>query len=163
MLTFEPLVPRTPAALHSPSLRIHVRDHKLRELPPAERSLEAHYSSFVFTQSRHERAEARRLALSVAYGGQPTDAASAGREARVYELGPPVPPDDIDGRVPAVVVWHDEGMFFLMASGSMTTEALREIANSVYTGSRGTRGSKGSKGLKGSKGSTRARRSRGSK
>ena len=43
MLTFRPLAPQDTGGLHLQSIQIHVRDHKLRELPIADRTLEAHY------------------------------------------------------------------------------------------------------------------------
>src|SRR5215510_12808323 len=132
MLTFQPLEPSFTAGLGPPSLRIFVRDHKMRELAVGERSLEAHYGRFVLSQSRKGVDEARRLALDVSYGSEPHDAMIAGRAARVYELGPEPAPDDIDGRMPSVVAWHDGEMFFLIASGEMPVEALIPIAASMY-------------------------------
>ena len=131
MLTFDPVEPHFTAGMALQSLRIHVRDHKRRELAPGERTLEANYGSFVVSQSRKGIAEARRLALDVSYG-------SAGREARVgqcaarlYELGPVPPPDDIDGRSPSVVTWHDGEMFYLIASGELPAEVLLRVASSI--------------------------------
>lgn len=46
MLKFRPLEPRHTAGLRLQSIRIHVRDHKLRELSVDDRTLEAHYGSF---------------------------------------------------------------------------------------------------------------------
>ena len=50
----------------------------------------------------------------------------------MYELGPEPPPDDIDGRSPSVVTWHDVDMFYLIASGEMRSHDLVSIANSLY-------------------------------
>jgi hypothetical protein len=68
----------------------------------------------------------------VSYGRDPREARIAGHEARVYELGPEPEPDDIDGGREAVVVWHDVGMFFLVASREMASDELIEIAISLY-------------------------------
>jgi len=131
-LTFEPLEPSHTEGFHLQSLQIHVRDHKQRELTVGDRTLEAHYGGFVLSQARRTADEARRLALTVSYGQAPRTVQIAGRDARVYELGPEPPPDDIDGRSPSVVVWHDGEMFYLMASGEMPSEALVRIAASLY-------------------------------
>ena len=49
----------------------------------------------------------------------------------MYELGPEVPPDDIDGREPSVVTWADGEMFFLLASGQLEAQMLKDIAESA--------------------------------
>ena len=72
-LTFQPREPGYTAGLRLHSIRIHVRDHKLRELSINDRTLEAHYGGFVLSQARKGADEARRLALDVRYG-------SAGQE-----------------------------------------------------------------------------------
>lgn len=131
MLDFEPLAPKS-KALRGARLRVHVRDHKLRELTIAARSLEAHCDGFVFSQARPGGEEARRLALEVPYGSAPEPAKIGGHPGRTYPLGPEPPPDDIDGRPPAVVVWHDAGLFYLLASDSKSVEDLLEVANSLY-------------------------------
>jgi hypothetical protein len=132
MLTFRPLEPSHTAGLRLQSIRIHVRDHKLRELPIDGRTLEAHYGGFVLSQSRKGTHEARRLALDVAYGRAAHDGRIAGCAARVYELGPEPAPGDIDGRSPSVVTWHDGDMFYLIASGEMSPDDLVRIAISLY-------------------------------
>jgi hypothetical protein len=132
MLTFRPCVPRRTAGLLLQALDIHVRDHKRRELPLGERTLEAQYGPFVLSQARRTEDEARRLVRDVSYGRDPREARIAGHEARVYELGPEPEPDDIDGRREAVVVWHDVGMFFLVASSEMASDELIRIAVSLY-------------------------------
>ena len=109
-----------------------MRDYKLRELPAEDRTLEAHYGGFVFSQSRPGANEAPRQAIEVSYGSDAREARIVGREARVYELGPETAPDDIDGRSPAVAVWHDGEMFYLIASDQMAVDALIEIATSMY-------------------------------
>jgi hypothetical protein len=129
---FRPLEPRLTAGPTLQSIRIHIRDHKLRELPIADRTLEAHYGAFVLSQSRKGAAEARRLALDVSYGPAPREARIAGHQARVYELGPEPPPDDIDGRSPSVVTWHDGDMFYMMASGAMSSHDLVSVAVTLY-------------------------------
>ena len=132
MLTFRPLIPRYTAKLRLQSIRIHVRDHKMRELPLNDRTLEAHYGGFVLSQTSTSVGEARRLALSVSYGHHGRDIQVAGRPARSYEQGPEPPPDDIDGRSPAVVVWHDAGLLCLVASDTMPSGDLVRIAESLY-------------------------------
>ena len=132
MLTFQPLEPGRTAGLRLQSIRIHVRDHKQRALSVQDRTLEAHYGGFVLSQARKGADEARRLVLAVPYGRAGRDAQIAGRAARVYELGPEVAPDDIDGRSPAVVVWHEAELFYLIASDTMGSDELVRIAMSLY-------------------------------
>jgi hypothetical protein len=132
LVTFVPGVPAAPAGLAPPALRVHVRDHKLRTIPVGERSLEAHYRRFVFTQSRRTPAEAQHLALDVSYGRAAQEASILGRRARVYELGPEPVPGDLDDREPAVVAWHDGAVFYLLASREMTADALVAVAMSVH-------------------------------
>ncbi len=131
-LTFVPLEPKDTAGLRRRSIRIHVRDHKRRELPPARRTLEMHYGRFVVSQSRPGAEEARRLALDVSYGRAPGEVRIAGHAGRVYQLGPEPPTDDIDGRSPAVVTWHDAGMLHLVASTELSADELIRIAASLY-------------------------------
>ena len=131
LLDFEPVTPAMPG-LALQSLAVFVRDHKHRDVPRRERSLEIHYSGFVFSQQRQGEAEARRTVLEVSFGRFPRETRIAGREGRVYALGPEPEPDDIDPRSPAVVVWHDGDMFYLIASASQEAEALLPIAQSVY-------------------------------
>ena len=132
MLTFRPLEPSHTAGFRLQSIRIHVRDHKLRELAIGERTLEADYGGFVLSQSKKDASEARRLALDVSYGQAARDARIAGRAARAYERGPEPPPDDIDGRSPSVVTWYDADMFFLIASAEMSSGDLIDVAGSLY-------------------------------
>ena len=132
MLKFQPLEPEETAAYRLQSICIHVRDHKLRELSIADRTLEAHYDAFVFSQARKDASEARRLALAVPYGPDVCDVKIAGCSGRAYERGPEVPPEDIDGRGPAVVTWHDGEMFYLIASDAMSAAELVRIAGSRY-------------------------------
>jgi hypothetical protein len=132
MLSFEPRRPSKTGNRPLQSLSIFVRDHKHRDLRVEERSLEAHYGAFGLSQSRKGEKEARRWVVEIRYGRAPVSVTIAGHEGRAYELGPEPPPDDIDGRSPAVVVWHDAGMHFLVASGELEVEALLEIAESMY-------------------------------
>lgn len=132
MLTFAPLEPKHTAGHRLQSIRIHVRDHRLRELSVDDRTLEAHYGGFVLSQARKGANEARRLALAVPYGRAGRDAQIAGCAARVYELGPEPAPDDIDGRSPSVVTWHDAEMFYFIASDEMSSDELLRIAISLY-------------------------------
>ena len=133
LLAFLPVEPRYTAGYRLQAIRIHVRDHKLRELSVDERTLEAHYGGFVLSEQRKKSvSEARRVALDVSYGPEERDARIAGCAARVYELGPEPPPDDIDGRSPAVVTWHDGEMFYLIGSDQMPSGELVRIAKSLY-------------------------------
>ena len=145
LLNFEPLVLVDTKRRRLQSLYVYVRDHKQRELATGDRSLEAYFDGFVFTQKKAGTDEARRLALSVSYGLEGNDTRVARHPGRVYELGPIPPPDDIDGRSPAVVVWHDGGMFYLIASTEKPASELLEIAQSLYERpSKRTRREKGS-------------------
>lgn len=132
LVTFKPLNPCLTEGFTLQSIAIYVRDYKHRELPVGERSLEAHYDGFVFTQRSCGKDEARRLALEVSYGRLSIEAKIACHEARVYELGPEPEPNDIDPRNPAVVVWHDSEMLLLIASDQLPSDALVRIAESVY-------------------------------
>ncbi|ANG63223.1 hypothetical protein A8C75_12560 [Marinobacterium aestuarii] len=76
--------------------------------------------------------EPRRPALSTPYGLAPVTVRVAGQEARSYALGPVPDPDDIDGRSPAVVVWHESDRVYLVASGQLEAETLLRIAASLY-------------------------------
>jgi hypothetical protein len=125
-------VPKHTAGFKLQSIRVHIRDHKLRELPRAARSLEAYYGGFCVAQSWKGVAEARRWAMDVAYGQSPREIRIARHRGRLYELGPEPEPGDIDGRRPAVVTWHDGDMFYLVASGEMPAERLVRIAQSLY-------------------------------
>ena len=138
LLTFRPRRPQETAGFGLQSLRIFVRDHKHREIPVRSRSLEAHYGGFSVTQERKGEAEARRWALSQSFGLGVYPVKLAGHEGRARELGPEVPPDDIDGRIPAVVVWHDGDMFYLIASGELPAQVLIDIAGSIYWPRAGT-------------------------
>ena len=132
MLIFQPLRPGYTAGLRLQFLRIRVRDHKMRVLSANDRTLEAYYGGFVLSQASKGVKEARRLALAVPYGLTGRDAQVAGHAARVYELGPEPPLDDIDGRSPSVVGWHDAELFCLIASDTMQSDELVRIAISVY-------------------------------
>ena len=132
MLTFTPVEPKYTAKRKLQSIRIYVRDHKMRELAVGDRTLEAYYGSFSVSQARRGAAEARRLALEVPYGRSPKDVRIGKCAGRMYELGPEPEPDDIDGRMPAVVVWHDGEMHFLIASHEMAAGELAKIALSFY-------------------------------
>jgi hypothetical protein len=133
MLTFQPFEPSFTAGLVRAGLRIFIRDHKMRDVAIGDRSLEAHYGRFVLSQARKGVEESRRLVVNVSYGRDPRDATIAGHPARIYELGGEPEPDDVDGRMPSVVAWHDGEMFFLIASGEMRVEELIPIAASMYS------------------------------
>lgn len=112
------------------SVRLFVRDHRMREVPATEQALEAYYEDFVFSQSR-PGAEAARASVQRSYGSDPTATEVSGREARAYPRGPEPPPDDPDPRMPAVVVWAEGDDFFLLASDLLEVEDLLPIARSV--------------------------------
>ena len=133
LVTFVPRVPIATAGVAPPVLRVYVRDHKLRAVPVGERTLEADYGRFVFSQSRRTPEEAQRLALDVSYGRAPQEASILGRPARVYELDPEPMSDDVDDHLPAVVAWHDGALFYLLASREMTADALMTIATSIHS------------------------------
>jgi hypothetical protein len=111
MLTFQPREPKYTAGRRLHSIRIHVRDHKLRALSANDRTLEAHYDGFVLSEARKGADEARRLALDVRYGIAGREGRITRHAARIYELGAEPAPDDIDGRCPAVVTWYDADLF----------------------------------------------------
>ena len=136
VLTFGPVQPAYTAGRSLQSISIHVRDHRMRELPIGDRSFEAHYGAFVVSQQRApDEREARRRALEASYGLASRATVIAGHDARVYELGPEPPADDPDGRSPAVVVWADGDVFHLIASGELRAAELTRIAESIYGGS----------------------------
>lgn len=134
MLAFVPVVPAHTEGFALQSLAVFVMDHKHRDVPVGDRSLEAHYGGFVLSQSMGAPAEARRKALDLRYGAAPHEMRIVGREGRAYRLGPVPEPDDIDPRMPAVIVWHDADMFFLVASDTLEIDALDRIARSLYDG-----------------------------
>lgn len=131
LLDFVPVAPPASRAGEPLSLAVFVRDHKQRELPRAERSLEAHYAEFVLTQARPGAAGAKRLALETAYGQAPQTLRVAGREARAFPPGPEPGPGDPDPRSPAVLAWCDGPMFYLLASETLDTAALAALAESI--------------------------------
>jgi len=128
---YRPRVPERTAGHALESLSLFVMDHKMREVPPERRALEAWYGVFSFSQSRPGAAEARRAALETSYGSDPRPAEVQGSEARTYERGPELPPDDPDSPMPAVVVWARDEDFFLVASETLAVEELLVIARSV--------------------------------
>ncbi len=132
LVTFKPLKPSRTEGFTLQSIEIFVLDHKHRQVPVSERSLEAHYEGFVLSQSRKGKKEARRQALEVPYGRFPVKAKIAGHDAHVYELGPEPEADDIDPRSPSVVVWHDSEMLLLIASDRLPPETLVRVAESLY-------------------------------
>ena len=131
-VTFRPLVPRFTADGALNALRVHVRDHKGREIRPEERTLEAYYVTFSFSQSRRSTADARHAALDVSYGRDPRPVWILGREGRGYELGPEPEPDDIDPRSPAVLAWADRDIFYFLASSELSLTQLIDVAASIY-------------------------------
>ncbi len=132
LVDFEPLRPRKTRNLDVQRFVVLLRDHKKRELDRSSRSLEVHYGKFVFSQTRKDKSEARRWALSVSYGSNPQSVEIAGREGRMYPLGPVPEPDDIDPRMPAVVSWYDGELSYLIASESLESDDLLQVARSCY-------------------------------
>ncbi len=132
-LNFKPLVPGKHFKHKLKSLRIFVRDHKMRQLPIGDRSLEAFFGSFMFSQTQRADAdEARRQTVEVSYGQFGQEALIASHVGRGYELGPKPPAEDIDGRSPSVVVWHDGNMSYMLASSERPLIDLIKIAGSFY-------------------------------
>lgn len=136
MLSFTPLIPERLDGRPLQSISIYVRDHKQRELPIGDRTVEAHYEGFVLSQSRHTKVQSRHRALEVSYGPDAREAQVVGRPGRLYEMGPEVADDDVDGRMPSVLAWHDGELFCLLASASLPAAELVSIANALYRGSR---------------------------
>jgi hypothetical protein len=131
-LSFEPRLPRSTGGRALEGIRIFIRDHKKRDLPVGDRTLELRYAGFGFSQGRKGVDGARVAALETSYGRAPRPADVAGHAGRMVDLGPEVPADDIDGRSSAVVTWPDDEMFFFVASAEMSAEDLLVIARSVY-------------------------------
>jgi hypothetical protein len=133
LLDFEPRRPAYTAGFSLVALSVHVTDHRKHQLPLGARSLEAHYGGFVIDQKRAaSEMDAQRRALSTSYGQAATRVRVAGHEGRSYALGPVPDPDDGDGRSPAVVVWHDGQMIYLVASGALDEAILHRVASSMY-------------------------------
>jgi len=87
-LVFKPVVPKNTPGHSLEAIRIYVRDHKMRELSPADRILEAHYGAFVVSESKKSADDARRAAIEVSYGRESREALIDEHAARIYELGP---------------------------------------------------------------------------
>jgi hypothetical protein len=131
LLTFCPSVPTFTAGCELDSIAVFVMDHRRREVPVEERSVELHYGRFVVSQQRPGIVEARRQALDLSYGTDPIDLQVSDGIGRGYQLGPEVANDDIDGRSPAVVVWANGDTFNLVASSELSLDVLIEIAVSL--------------------------------
>ena len=131
LLTFRPSVPAFTDGCEIDSIAVFVVDHRRREVPPDQRSVELHYGRFVVSQQRTVPEEARRLAFDTSYGRGPIEVQLPGGPGRAYELGPEVPPDDVDGREPAVVVWASSDRFHLVASAELELDVLLRVAGSV--------------------------------
>lgn len=133
LINFTPRKPTFTAGCSLLSLAVHVVDHKKRQIPKNRRSHEAHYGRFVIDQKlAGSIEEAKKRALSLPYGASAQTIQVAGFEGRSYALGPVPPPNDPDGRAPAVVVWHEGTHFLLIASTQMDVDQLLEIAVSMY-------------------------------
>ena len=132
LVAFSPMIPKHLGGRPIKHFRVHVRDHKQRDLPLRDRTLEAWFDDFCFSQSFHSSEEATRKASETSYGRNPQQVFVGGHEGRMYELGPEVPPDDIDGRDSAAIAWSDGPMFYFLASGRITLAELLPIANALY-------------------------------
>lgn len=133
LVDFKPRQPVFTAGFDLVSLAVYVMDHRKRRLPIGARSLEAHYGAFVIDQKRAASAtDAKRRALSTQYGPVAGTVHVAGFEGRGYAPGPEPDPDDIDCRSPAVIVWSDGAMFYLVASHQLDEAILLRIATSMY-------------------------------
>lgn len=133
-LAFAPTEPGVTAGRNLESIRIHSADHKRRPLPIIDRTLEAHYGTFVVSQRATPEPEmARRLAIDTSYGADPTLATIGGHEGRAYDHGPEPDDDDPDGRMPAVVTWADGAVHHLVASHELPLDELVAIARSIAT------------------------------
>lgn len=133
LVDFAPRRPAFTAGFDLVSLAVYVMDHRKRRLPLGARSLEAHYGAFVIDQKRLASAtDAKRQALSTPYGPTAETVRVGGFEGRGYELGPEPAPDDTDGRSPAVIVWNDGAMLYLVASSQLDEDTLLRIASSLY-------------------------------
>jgi hypothetical protein len=128
---FAPRLPRNTLGRALESLSVFVRNHRMREVELHERTLEAYYGAFSFSQSRPGVAAARRGVVETSYGQGPRSEHVNGCEARSYPLGPEPPPGHPDPRMPAVVVWFEHDRFFLVASESLDVETLLAVARSV--------------------------------
>ena len=128
ILTFQPRVPTATGGRSLQSLRVYVRDHKLRPVAMQHRTLEAHYGDFALSQSRPGAETARNWRL--ARDGRPIQI--GGHPGYVYELGPEPPPDDIDGRSSAVVTWADGDLHLLVTSDRLEASELLRIGASIY-------------------------------
>ena len=129
---FRPRLPTYTAGYSLNSLRIWSRDHRMRDVPIGERVVEAHYGAFVVSQSKPGRHRARAAALSTSYGTTAREIRVAGNEGRAYDLGPDVPEDDPDGRMPSVVAWCEGDYFYLVASGELEADELLPVAASLF-------------------------------
>ena len=131
LLAFRPSVPRVTIGCDLDSIAVFVMDHQRREVPVERRSVELHYGRFAVSQQAPGPNEARRLAFEVSYGRMPIEIELPTGSGRAYELGPLVPPDDLDGRAPAVVVWASGDRFHLVASSELEVAVLKDIAASI--------------------------------
>ncbi len=136
LVDFEPRQPAFTAGFDIVSLAVFVMDHRKRRLSIGARSLEARYGAFVIDQKRLASAtDARRQALSTPYGAVAKTVRGAGFEGRGYALGPVPDLDDIDGRSPAIIVWSDGAMLYLVASDQIDEVILLRVASSMYDAS----------------------------
>lgn len=130
LLVFRPRAPRDTGGAAVRERRVFVRDHRGRALPAAARTLDADYGAWAFSQSQHTADEARRLVFERSYGASSTPVTLASGPGRAYAPGPAPAPDDPDGRMPAVVVWHDGPLFFCVSSQDVPLERLIAIGDS---------------------------------
>ena len=134
LVDFTPRIPGDTRGRLLRGLRVHVRDHRRRDLPRHLRTLEAHYDGVAVSQARPGASTARRRALEVRYGQAPYPVVVRGHAGQAYPLGPEVPPDDIDGRNGAVVTWADGPMFYFVMSTQLEVDDVVLVAASLYAG-----------------------------
>lgn len=133
LVDFKPRRPSYTAGCTLNTLAIYVKDPNKRPLPIGKRSLEAHYGRFVIDQHRtSSEEEAKRRTFAGSYGQDPVTVRIAGHPGCSYAPGPEPEPGDIGGRAPAVIVWHDGDMFYLIASEELDNDVLRRIGSSMY-------------------------------
>jgi hypothetical protein len=132
LVVFGPIQLATVTQSELVSLAVHIRDHKRRDLPITDRTLEAYYDDFTFSQRMCATSkEAKRMAVEISYGPAPRKAIVGGGEARVYEGE--LDSDD-DEALPPVVVWHADEMFYLLAGRTLDAQALLQLAERAMTG-----------------------------
>ncbi|MGE0812414.1 MAG: ankyrin repeat domain-containing protein [Vicinamibacterales bacterium] len=131
LVTFTPRVPGPALGRRPDLLRVFVRDHRGRDVPPSRRTLEARFGDVWFSQSQHTPDEARRRALDTAYGRRSVPVAIGRLDGRAFPADRDVAPDDPDGPSPAVVAWADGPMCFLLVSPERSIDELTRMAGTI--------------------------------